>query len=372
MRKNKSLIICVSLLLISFLLFTSSCNNATLENVNIIDPKVVEVTENYIDSFWDDDFNYFYQNNLKIPAGAHRSGPAFGRYSDFWVEAQHWQTVMDIYDRQGGEYYLDLINKVYEGFKFFYPNFKNNIYNDDIGWWALGCTRAYIITGNQEYLDDAKEMFDYIYESYSTDLGGGIYWTTDRTGKNVCTSAPASITASRLSVLLNDPTYLEKSISLFSWIRETFYVEETGRLGDSINFDSSIYDGQHSYNYGTFVQAAFELYLRTNDSNYLLYTEKPLDYFLSISLENGIMAPEGEGDGAAFRTIFFRALNLIAKTSRPDYQEIINNNALSTYTNRRESDSLCGYNWAEIPSEDMVIRSIAYSASVSLFQFYKP
>lgn len=143
-----------------------------IENsLDLVDEKVIEVTENFINYFWQADVNYFYHNNTKQSDGVHKSGPTKGVYTDFWLEAQHWETIMDIYERQGGEKYLQMIDAVYTGFKRFYPNYKTNEYNDDIGWWAKACTRAYKITGNSIYLDMAKEMFDHIYLSYSEDLG---------------------------------------------------------------------------------------------------------------------------------------------------------------------------------------------------------
>lgn len=278
---------------------------------------------------------------------------------------------MDIYDRQGGDRYRKMIDKVYDGFKRFFPDYTTNKYNDDIGWWAMGCTRAYAITGNRRYLDDAKEMFDYIYNNCTEELGGGIYWNTDRKGKNVCTNAPAAVTAARLSVFLEDQSYLQKSKGLFDWLKEHLYEEETGKVNDTVNIDGSVYKGQFTYNFGTFSRAAYELYLVTNESSYLAYVEKPLDYLLATKTKDGILLSEGTGDGAGFRTIFLRTLNLIAKTSRPDYQDVINQNALAAYLNRRESDKLCGDDWTTPPAEEDIIISVLVGASVSMMQFYK-
>lgn len=369
---RKTILVFISLILLICLLPLSGCKpDMVEEETTVIDPKAIEVAEIFINSFWDSQYKYFFHNNTKKTDGIHLSGPGFGKYTDFWLEAQNWQTVMDIYELQGGETYRELIDKVFQGFSSFYPNYQSNDYNDDIGWWALGSTRAYSLTNDIFYLEKAKEMFDHIYESFSEELGGGIFWTKGKTEKNVCTNAPAVITAARLAGFLSEEEYLEKAISIFEWIKDNLYDAETGKLNDTVRLDSTIYEGQFSYNYGTFVGAAYELYLQTGDSAYLQYTEKPLDYILSQKIEDGIMIPEGQGDGAAFRTILFRTLNIFAKSSRPDYQVIINDNALATYNNRRISDSLCGYNWAEIPSDELIIMSVAYAASTSLFQFYK-
>jgi predicted alpha-1,6-mannanase (GH76 family) len=279
-------------------------------------------------------------------------------------------TVMDIYERQGGEKYLIMIDDVFEGFKGFYPDFKNNSYNDDIGWWALGCTRAYALTNKTLYLNKAKEMFDYIYGNCDSVIGGGIYWNSERKGKNVCTNAPAVITAARLSDFLRDTTYLDKAKGIFDWLAANFYNSETGRIKDTFGVDETFYDGQYSYNYGTFAGAAYQLYLTTKDEKYLQYIEKPLDYLLSTKSDSdGILLSEGTGDGLAFRGIYLRTLNYV-KGLYPKYQDVINKNALATYNIRRTSDSLIGDSWIEAPADGAVVMSVGVATYASLWQYF--
>ncbi|MFA5449654.1 MAG: glycoside hydrolase family 76 protein [Clostridia bacterium] len=346
----------------------------TLPDEPIIDPRIVEITEDFIDVFWNAEHKMFYTINTKHIAG--RSGPLFGLYSDFWWEAQNWETVMDIYERQGGEYYLTLVDDVYDGFLQYYDDYQKNEYNDDIGWWAMGCTRAYAITGNERYLTDAKEMFDYIYQYKDDAVGGGLYWknTGDNPSKNVCTNAPAATTAARLSVHLDDPSYLQIARELFDWLKTSLYEEETGKVNDTKNAnDGSVNDWQFSYNYGTFARVAYELYKVTGEEDYMEYVYKSLDYYIATRLTNGIAIKSGGGmgDETAFRTILFRTLNEIAKTSRPDYQQVINDNALSAYNNRRDSDKLCGFNWTVVPKDDELITSTVAGAGVALMQYYQ-
>jgi len=338
-------------------------------NTASIDPMVTEVTENFINTFWDSEKNYFYHNNTRKTDFVHFAGPLLGRYTDFWLEAQNWETVMDIYERQGTDFYRQMIDKVYDGCLLFYPDFTRNSYNDDIGWWAMGCTRAYKLTGNAKYLYAAKSMFDYIYSNWTQDAGGGIFWNADRIDKNVCTNAPAATTAARLSILLGDHSYLQKGIALFEWVKDNLYDEQTGKLDDTKRIDGTILQWQFSYNYGTFARAAYELYIATGKETYLEYVIKPLDYLLATKATDGILHSEGDGDGSAFRTIYLRTLNM-AKVLKPEYQEVINKNALATYNNRRASDQLNGHDWSIPPAEGEIISCTLVATSVSLMQFY--
>jgi len=364
---NKLKIIIVILLLAAFSVFLFAYGQEY--NKEDTDKMVAEVTENFINIFWDAKKNYFYHNNTQMLDLKHFSGPLLGLYTDFWLEAQNWETVMDIYDRQGTDFYKDMIDRVYDGFLHCYPDFTKNMYYDDIGWWAMGCTRAYTITGDSRYLNDAKTMFDYIYTAWSEDIGGALFWNTNRTEKNVCTNCPAATTAARLSVLLNDQSYLQKAVEIFDWVNENLYDRQTGKLNDTKRIDGSISQGQYSYNYGTFAGAAYELYTTTADKSYLEYVTKPLDYLLATKATEGILHSEGDGDGSAFRTIYLRTLNRV-KTLKSEYQEIINKNALATYNNRRESDKLNGHDWTKPPAENDIIMSTLVATSVSLMQFY--
>lgn len=78
-------------LLVFCCVFPSACgkeSNAPDDgnpDTDVIDPRVLEVTENFIDRFWDDKNNYFFCNQTKLPDFKHMAGPAFGIYTDFWL-----------------------------------------------------------------------------------------------------------------------------------------------------------------------------------------------------------------------------------------------------------------------------------------------
>ena len=130
----------------------------------------------------------------------------------FWLEAQLWDTVMDQYDRSGSTAARKQIDVLYDGFMADYPDWTTNKYNDDIIWWSIACTRAYRITHNARYLNQAKASFDFVYKTFHDDtLGGGIWWSSDRRSKNSCIEGPAVIAAVRLAELLDRDDYLDKA-----------------------------------------------------------------------------------------------------------------------------------------------------------------
>jgi len=157
--------------------------------------------------------------------------------ADFWFAAQLWDTVMDQYDRTHSAEVKKQIDDIYDGFVAKYPDWTRNKYNDDIMWWTIACTRAYAITQNERYLKKAKDSFDFIYDHFTDDtFGGGVYWINQKTSKNSCINSPTVIAAARLSVLLKEPTYLEKAKKVYEWQKKTL-TDGTGKVFDSIGYN---------------------------------------------------------------------------------------------------------------------------------------
>jgi predicted alpha-1,6-mannanase (GH76 family) len=279
--------------------------------------------------------------------------------ADFWFEAQIWDTVMDQYDRTGDAAVKRQINDIYDGFVKVYPDWTTNMYNDDIMWWAIACTRAYKITGEDRYLKKAKGSFDYVYDNFRDDtLGGGLYWINRRTSKNSCLNSPAVIAAVRLSVLLKDASYLEKAKSLYAWEKKML-TDGTGKVFDSIRLGRSGYPriGRFSltYNQGTFIGAAALLYLQTKDKTYLDDAIKTAEWTKAnlCVTDQHILRDEGQGNGGAFKGIFVRYMKLLVfDCGRTDFLPWMRANADAAWHNRRPADNIMGSDWtAPAPSK---------------------
>jgi predicted alpha-1,6-mannanase (GH76 family) len=194
--------------------------------------------------------------------------------ADFWFSAQLWDTVMDQYDRTHSAEVRRQIDDLYDGFIKEHPDWTTNKYNDDIMWWSVACARAYGITNDDRYLKRAKYSFDYVYDNFSDEkFGGGLYWINQRTSKNSCINSPAVIAAVRLSVLLNDASYLDKAKDLYAWQKKTL-TDGTGKVFDNISFDqrrqtTRLRRFSLTYNQGTYIGAAVLLYKQTHDKTYL-------------------------------------------------------------------------------------------------------
>jgi len=344
--------------------------------------------EDFIDTYWDSSMNYFYRfsdHQIHGYAGDENFSyqPGSGLYTDFWWEAQLWETVMDIYERTGSSTHLQMIADVYDGFFAQYPNWQDNQFNDDIGWWSLGCLRAYELTGETRYKDQAKSMFDYIYNnSYDTTFGGGIWW--NRKGflpqKNVATNATAAIIAVKLYHAFNDSTYLTKATNLYNWVNSNLYSgSANGKVYDNMHYVNYASSGtvvtekwEFSYNQGVFLYASYKMHQETGNSAYLNNALAAADWYINNMSYDGTCNYEGDADQPAFRILFNRLLSKFANESKQtQYIKFLQNNATQAFNHRRASDGIIGYDWNSTP-DSSYISSTAAAAGVSILQLTAP
>jgi len=323
------------------------------------------------------------------------------KLADFWLEAQLWDTVMDQYDRTRSEAVKRQIDDLYDGFVARNPDWTKNQYNDDIMWWAIGCTRACTLTGDARYLRKAKASFDFVYGTFcDTNLGGGIWWSSDRRSKNSCIESPAVIAAVRLSQLLKDPAYLEKALALYRWEKTTL-TDGKGKVFDSIrlmparntnspsgtgtgtnaggsNAGTNRFNGRNrnrgplstfslTYNQGTYIGASVVLYRATRDEAYLTEARNTANWTrsnLCVGAEQ-ILKSENQGDGGAFKGIFVRYMKLFVRDGGgAEFLPWMQANADTAWRNRRPADNLMGYDWS-VPAGPG-IQSQSASSAVSL------
>ncbi|MFC3790484.1 glycoside hydrolase family 76 protein [Paenibacillus sp. GCM10012307] len=332
----------------------------------------------FINVFYDSSAKYFYTNSdHQIQQHAH--GPDNGLYTDFWWGAQLWETVMDAYERTNSTVYRNLIDDIYTGFNQKVPNMMVNKFNDDLGWWALACLRAYELTGTVEYLNRGTFLFEKIFDEWDNSYGGGIWWRRDihtpgatDAQKNMATNAPMVITAVKLYNAYNDVNFLNKAKQIYNWIQSKLvtatkindHVEGTGA--------GTIKDWDFSYNYGTYLGAALSLYKATGTASYLNNANWAAQYVIDKMTSAKTLMYEGENDGAGFKMIFARNLNrLRVEAGQSQYLTFLQQNATQAYNHRRLSDGIIGSDWSR-DTGSSYIQSLAAAAGASLLQLTPP
>ena len=281
---------------------------------------------------------------------------------------------MDQYVRTGDPAVKQQIDDYYDGFTRQYPDWTQNMYNDDIMWWTIACARAYSLTHEVRYLTKSKASFDFVYGNFlDSTMGGGLYWINKRTSKNSCLNSPAVIAAVRLSMLLKDPGYLQKARSLYAWQKKTL-TDGNGKVFDSIGPDKTTGKLRTSkfsltYNQGTFIGAGALLYEATKDSVYLddaIKTAKWTKENLCVG-NQFILRNENQGDGGAFKGIFTRYMKVLVTQGRQtQFLPWMRANANTVWSNRRAEDNIMGNDWSAPTGQGIQSQTDCSAVSVVL------
>ena len=291
-----------------------------------------------------------------------RTGPA-----DFWKEAEMIETVEDYHSLTRDPAYERLALALCRGVIGRYGS--NWLYlpsvtghgrigqraNDDVMWMVIAFARAHAISGNAAYLDAARQNFDRVYaRAWSSALGGGLWWRTagDRPGKNTTTNAPAVIAAAELYGATHDSTYLARATAVYRWLRTHLYDAHSGRVYDGVMPAAaggiSVSRVRYTYNQGSFIGAANELYAVTRDRAYYDDALNALVYTTRHMTRDGILQNDSTGpdqDAGGFKGIFARwALRFARDNTISRFDSWFRLNADMAWS-ERNSGGVVGWDW---------------------------
>lgn len=294
--------------------------------------------------------NYYIQNN---------SGNTNFNY---WPQAHMMDVLNDAYLRTKNIVYTQRMKALLLGVKNTNGGAYPNNYYDDMGWMANAFMRAYAATSDADYLNAAQILYTDIKTGLNSSQGGGMAWRKNQLDyKNTPSTTTAIMLAARMYELQNNANDLALAKSLYTWMKANLVDPTTGVVYDGINstgtgaVDKNVY----TYNQGSFIGAAIELYNATKDPAYL--TDAVLTANNAITdiriLSGGLLKNEGQGDGGLFKGIEVRYLTALTEisnidaSSRAKYLSFLQNNALYLYTvGIAKPAYLAGPDWAQKPS----------------------
>lgn len=288
---------------------------------------------------------------------------------DFWKQAEAIETIIDAYTINND---TDLRNKMvylYNGMRDAYGLlWSSNSFNDDVIWGALMCIRAFQITNDGGMKDMAKNNFDMVWSrAWDTSLGGGLWWTTDKTTKNACVNAPAAICAMYLYQATGDAGYRDKAKMILDWMISKLYVS-TGEVKGAINAAGTITEGTRTYTQGTFIGACDLLNSYYPSNNYSALAIKVMDYTKnSMCNAQGLLPDEYDTeDCQGFKAIFARwACRFVHDQGlQATYATWLNYNATQAWAYRNSSGLMWGQWWHRTP--DNYVNSFETTCGVAI------
>lgn len=311
-------------------------------------------TDALIARFWNTSSHYFVYNADEFDNG---TDPGY------WPQAHAMDVVVDAYLRTGDKKYSALFDQWLEGIKAVNFSDRNhgyrNSYYDDSEWIGLTMMRLYGATNDTRYLDVAKDLFEWVKTGWNDQGGGGIAWeaTGHLWSKNACSNGPAALLAVKLYEVTKQADYLDWAKRIYDWEKANLYNPATGAVYDNLNASTGeLATLTLSYNQGTFLGAAHELYLITGEPGYLNDARKAAYYAITnssmIDTGNNVLRNEGDGDGALFKGIFMRYFvqlvldDNLEKSYRNKFVTFLNNNAEVLWRRGvNKTDLLFGPSW---------------------------
>ena len=299
-----------------------------------------------ITNFWGANFEG-YPTRYYFNYGSNLSNMTTNHY---WPQAHAMDVMVDAYMRTKDKQYKKIYPLWWQGAPEY--NFAGkmnpkdawwNVFVDDMEWIALAQIRMWESTGNTMYINKARQMYDdWIWTTWGPEdeapWYGGITWKTDvGKSKNACSNGPAALIAARLHRFYDKAkfkggkcksAYLNEAIKIYTWEKNVLFDRKTGAVYDNINRRGFIQKNWiFTYNIGTFLGAAHELYLATGDKQYLDDAVLAASYVINNMTHNGVLNDATEGDGGLFHGIFFRY-----------FVKLINEESLDMATRKRFHD----------------------------------
>jgi predicted alpha-1,6-mannanase (GH76 family) len=249
--------------------------------------------------------NYFWSASDKV----YLSSNTASGWGNYWPNAHALDVLVDAYIRTPSPSIKARMDEFLIGVKAKNGNTWLNYYYDDMEWMALSCLRAFQATNDNAFKDITNILWTDIKNGWSADLGGGIWWRKDNPSKNTPSNMPAAILAARLYKEFNNADDLEWAKKIYAWQRSVLYEPATGWVFDNIDkAGNKNLSWKFTYNQGTFLGAALELYKITGTGTYKTDAIMACDYAVTSGqlTSNSVLKDEGGGDGGLFKGVFVR------------------------------------------------------------------
>lgn len=329
-----------------------------------------------VDNFWNGSGKYFNTTN--------NGNTSF----QYWPQAHALDVLVDAYSRTNQSAYLSTINSWYDGVKVKNGNSFLNVFYDDMEWNALAMLRAYNVTNDEKFKTAAQDVWNDIKTGWNTLGGGGIAWKKDQLySKNACSNGPACILAAHFYQKFNSDADKEWAIKIYNWEKDNLFNPASGAVYDNLNATTGVITNWiFTYNEGTFLGSALELYKITGEKVYLNDAVKAADYTLNnlVNSNDQLLKDEGGGDGGLFKGVFIRyftqliLLPDLPEATRKRYVTFLKYNAETLWAGgTNKSKVLFGSYWKNKPGDgtdltiqlsgSMLIEAAALLNNQSLF-----
>ncbi|MCD7968972.1 MAG: alpha-1,6-mannanase [Alistipes sp.] len=209
----------------------------------------------------------------------------YEKYFGLWYENK-----ANNYDRNSNQY----------GYQDDPTGFQNR-FTDDMAWICLTLLNLTEATGNTEYRETARTVYDnyIVTRGWEDDRGWGIAWKDpqffpNETTRNACTNTPAAIIALRLYHIYGQAEHLEQATRLYDFCTSVI-LQPNGKVGTPYGL---------TYTQGTFMEMCRLYYHITGDNqamdNAVLAAKYTMDPAGDCCNAQGFLRDEGQDENNSF------------------------------------------------------------------------
>ncbi|EIM86953.1 Six-hairpin glycosidase [Stereum hirsutum FP-91666 SS1] len=261
-------------------------------------------------------------------------------------------------------------------------------YNDDAGWFVLELYKVAdyenVVGGNSApYYDLAAWIYDFISGQWDDTCNGGVWWSTDHTYKNAITNELYLAVSARGYEITGNQTYLDNANNAWNWLLSSGMRNSDGLWNDGLDLATCENNGQNTwtYNQGVLASGLGLLYKFTQDTTYLDQAEITLDATITHLSENGVLKEScddpasGAGncgsDGSLFKGLWVKhvqyyldSANDATRTAK--YSPFLGTTAAGVHNNALDSANDIGTVWYAPNEGGSVFSEVATSSGLNV------
>jgi hypothetical protein len=287
--------------------------------------------------------------------------------SSWWNSAVALTSIIDYTRETGDTTYEWAVNRTFEVDQAAFAagvRATNQIYGDFISdstdddeWWALTWIDAYNLTGDQDYLNMAVTIADYVETMWDGTCGGGLWSDTTKTYKNAITNALyVRLTAELHEAVSGDTSWLTQANDAWNWFENSGMINGSGLVNDGLNSSTCANNGGTvwTYNQGMTIGAAVEMYRATGSAADLSEAEYLANSALDSPLvSNGVLTESCDAlnatcddDQKQFKGIFMDYLGDLNSVAGGTYTSFIDAQISSLWNSDRTTLDQFGERWS--------------------------
>ncbi|KAI0444387.1 glycoside hydrolase family 76 protein [Xylaria telfairii] len=293
-----------------------------------------------------------------------------------WAGSLDILVAEDYFDRTGDPATQTLVNNLLTTWlQNTPPPWSWDGWNDDIGWFTLALIRGYQITGNQNFLTQAKYGYNYAFgRGWDTKHNdGGIWEQNEGYTNDLAKCALSNDSLGKVACLIyqstNDATYLNQCIQIYDWVWNHIYDSGSGRVDACVAPDGTVDHGTAAYNQGTFIDYANLLWKITGNQNYKNDAAKAIAFAKTLTV-NGIFS-NGQDYLNTWADEVARGVGNFAQNNGlwDTYYSWMVQNADAILANRRSDLGITSNAWNTPTSNDNTAMTNHFVSAVAWLQY---